>query len=345
MAHRNRIHIRNALVYAVVRGHKDVPLLGEQQDRERLESLIVHALTQCRARLIGFCWLPHEWHLVIRLSDVPLESLMRRVCGPYSRYLHRERNWRGRVYQSRYRAVVVDSEVYLLALLQYVHRLPVMAGRCAHPDDYAWSSHRAYRGEERLAWLSRSEILEALGQKDRDAARAYLALMNEPPDARISAQFEHGSWMDSRVAGGLGFVGAVARKSAGRRAPLPASEILSAVARWQNVPPSQLFSRPLSRHAVLVRSLVAWHLLAFGGTNLARIARQFSVRRWTLRSAMQRHCRCHPELFNVPLDEILGAAARTTDSRARALEQSKPSMGSDPPEKSEDYATRPGCLV
>jgi putative transposase len=309
VARRNRIQIRNAVFYVIIRGRKDATLLAEQRDCERFESLISRALVQCRAKLLAFCWLPNSAYLVIRLSDVPLESLMRRLCGPYARYLHHERNWHGRIYQSRYRAVVVDVDAYLLALLQYVHLRPVIEGLCADPGDYPRTSHRAYRDGYHVPWLAMSEILEALGHRDRNVARAYRALMNEPLNARIIAQFEHGSRMDSRVAGGFGFVGVVERKSVGRRARWSADEILAAVCRWQNVTPCQLFIRSVSREAVLVRSLVAWHILALGGTNLAKLARRFGVRRWTLRSAIERHRTRRPDLFSVPLNQILAAVA------------------------------------
>jgi putative transposase len=340
VARRNRLHFRNAVVYAVIRGCKGAVLLAEQRDCERFESLVGHALVRCRAKLLAFCLLPNSAHVVIRLSGVPLESLMRHVCGPYSRYLHRERNRHGPIYQSRYRAVVVDADAYLLALLQYVHRLPVTAGLCADPDDYRWTSHRAYRDGSCVAWLAKSEMLEALGQRDRNVARAYHALMNEPRNAWIYAQFEHGSRMDSRIAGGFGFVGVIERKSAGHRAALPAVEILAAVSRWQDVTPCQLFCRPISRHGVLVRSLVAWHMLALGGTNLAQLARQFGVRRWTLRSAVERHRSRHPELFSVPLNQILAAAARMTDSRPGSIEKSELLIGNDRPDTSRDSGTR-----
>jgi len=330
VARRNRIHTRNAVVYVVIRGHRDAVLLAEQRDRERLESLIGHALGQCRAGLVAFCWLPNSAHLVIRLSDVPLESLMRHVCGPYSRYLHRERNRRDRIYQSRYRAVVIDADAYLLALLQYVHRLPVSAGLCSDPDGYPWSSHRAYRYGERAAWLAMSEVLEALWRRDRNVARAYHALMNEPLNEQVSAQFEHGSRMDSRVAGGFGFVGVLERKSVGRRASPSAVEILAAVCRWQNVTPCQLFSPSRSHQGVLARSLVAWQMLGLGGTNLASLARWFGVRRWTLRLAIERHRARHPDLFSVPLNEVLGAVAGMTAGGPASIEESKPPIDSNP---------------
>jgi putative transposase len=307
MARHNRIHITGAVVYVVVRGRKGAVLPAEDRDCERFESLVSHALVRCRARLLAYCWLPNAAHLVIRLSDVALESLMRRICGPYSRYLHQERGWHGSVYQSRYRAIVIDPDVYLLPLLRYVHWMPVMAGLCDDPDEFSRSSHRAYRDGGRIAWLAKSEVLEALQRRNRDVTRAYRMLMSEPQNTRITGQFERGSRSDPRVAGSVGFAGAIERKSERRRGDVSAERILRAVCQWHRVDPAVLFSHETSRRAVLVRSLVAWHVLGCGTANLAQLARWFGVRRWTLRAAIERHRGNHADLFSVPLDRIMGS--------------------------------------
>jgi putative transposase len=305
MARHNRINFTSAVVYVVIRGHRDAALLGEPRDCERFQALVGRALVRCRARLLAYCWLPNSAHLVIRLTGVALESLMRHVCGPYSRYLHRERGHQGPVYQSRYRAIAIDADLYLLPLLRYVHLLPVTAKLCADASEYLWTSDRAYRGGERLPWVARSEVLAALELRDRNVARAYRALMSEPQSAWIAAQFERGSRTDPRVAGSAGFVGTIQRKSADRRSCAFAEQIVEAVSRWQNLSPDRVFSRSISRHGVLVRSLVAWHVLGCGAANLAQLARWFGVRRWTLRAAIERHRASQPDLFGVPLTDIM----------------------------------------
>jgi putative transposase len=312
MARHNRIDFKSAVVYVAIRGYRDAALLREPRDCERFQSLIGRALVRCRARLLVYCLLPNSAHLAIRLSDVALESLMRHVCGPYSRYLHQERGHQGPVYQSRYRAVAIDADFLLLPLLRYVHLMPVTAKLCAAPSDYPWTSDRAYRNGERIPWLAKSEVLAALEVRDRNVARAYRALMSEPQHAWIAAQFERGSRTDPRVAGGAGFLGTIQRKSGDRRSCAFAKQILAGVSRWQNVTPDMVFSRSISRHGVLVRSLVAWHVLGCGAANLAQLARWFGIRRWTLRAAIERHRASHPDLFSVPLACILAPVESLT---------------------------------
>lgn len=238
---------------------------------------------------------------------------MRRVCGPYSRYLHRERGRSGPVYQSRYRAIVIDADFYLLPLVRYIHVMPVTAGLCDEPEDYPWTSHHAYRTGERIPWLAKAEVLAALEHRDRNVERAYRSLMSEPQNEWMAAQFEHGSRTDPRIAGSAGFIGALERRSRNRRRSCYfAEQILTAVTQWQNVTPEELFSRPISRHGALVRSLVAWHVHRSGTANLAQLARRFGIRRWTLRAAIERHRARQPELFRVPLANILAPVPSPT---------------------------------
>ena len=313
VARQNRIHIKGAIFHVVVRGREDAALLAERQDCERFQLLVQHALVKCRARLFAYCWLPNAAHLVIKLSDVALESVMRQVCGPYSRYLHRQRGRGFRVYQSRYRARLIDPDLYLLPLLRYVHAMPVISGLCTDPADYPWTSHRTYSGGAQIPWLAQAEVKAALHHRDRNIERAYRTLMSEPLPAWITEQFEHGSRIDSRVAGGAGFADRIERKAAGRRARVSCAQILAAVCHWQKVTPKEIFARSGSRRRVLVRSLVAWHVRACGAANLAVLARWFGVRRWTLGSAIERHCLNNPDLFNVPLESILAQAPSLSD--------------------------------
>ena len=62
--------------------------------------------------------------------------------------------YRGICFQGRYKAVLVDGEVYLLGLVRYIHLNPVRAGFVVKADEYPWSGHRAYPGLETLSWVT-----------------------------------------------------------------------------------------------------------------------------------------------------------------------------------------------
>ena len=52
----------------------------------------------------------------------------------------------GHLLQGRFKAVLVDSDSYLVALCRYVERNPVAAGLVPRPADWSWSSCRAHLG-------------------------------------------------------------------------------------------------------------------------------------------------------------------------------------------------------
>jgi hypothetical protein len=120
-----------------------------------------------------------------------------------------------------------------------------------------------------------------------------------------------------------------------------AEAILSAVCRWHNVEPGELFSHAISRHGVLLRSLVAWHVLGSGAGNVAQVARWFGVRRWTLRAGIERHRANSPDLFNVPLDQILsGVMSPGRDTQPASAENLEERLN-----PSLDHSSVPGSQI
>jgi len=58
--------------------------------------------------------------------------------------VQRARGRRGHFWERRYRACLVDDDLYALAALRYLDRNPVRAGLVADPTTYPWSSCAAY---------------------------------------------------------------------------------------------------------------------------------------------------------------------------------------------------------
>ena len=50
----------------------------------------------------------------------------------------------GHLFQGRFKAILVDTDAYLMALCRYGERKPVAAGLAASPGDWTWSNYRAH---------------------------------------------------------------------------------------------------------------------------------------------------------------------------------------------------------
>ena len=78
----------------------------------------------------------------------------------------------GAVFSQHFKAILVDSEAYLLELVRYVHNNPVRAGVVERAEHSTWSSHRYYIGRAPAPdWLNMAIVL---GTVAPDAERARL---------------------------------------------------------------------------------------------------------------------------------------------------------------------------
>ena len=71
---------------------------------------------------------------------------MQRLQGNVARGFNRRRRYLGRLWQSRYRARLIDSQDYFRQVVSYVHLNPVAAEIVNDPADYSYSGHREIIG-------------------------------------------------------------------------------------------------------------------------------------------------------------------------------------------------------
>jgi putative transposase len=80
----------------------------------------------------------------------------------------------GHLFQGRYKAIVVDRDAYLLALLRYVVLNPVRAGLAKGPGDWPWSSYNAtVEARKAPKWLTADAVLAQFGLRRGVARRRY----------------------------------------------------------------------------------------------------------------------------------------------------------------------------
>ena len=71
-----------------------------------------------------------------------------------------------------------EEELTLLAenlkeLVRYIHLNPVRANLVASPEEYVWSSHRAYMNQDELTWLTQDRLLKRFHHDPQVAIRNY----------------------------------------------------------------------------------------------------------------------------------------------------------------------------
>ncbi len=90
-----------------------------------------------------FAWalMGNHYHLVFKTGTIPLWRSMLRLQSEVAREFNKRHGYLGRLWQSRYRARVIDSQDYFRQAVSYVHLNPVEAKIVTDPADYEHCGH------------------------------------------------------------------------------------------------------------------------------------------------------------------------------------------------------------
>jgi len=175
---------------------------------EDFEILLDHLGEMSRAyeiRLFGYSLLSNHIHLLLQApaADVlgrPLRWFMTQTAKTF----HRIRSRSGHFWERRYRACLVEDDLYALAALRYMDRNPVRAGIVEDPAAYAWSSCASYAlgaGNSRIQFHPSYLGLSPYAKVRQKHYRAILAPGSDPHlDDRDSR------WTSQRAIGSAGFL-------------------------------------------------------------------------------------------------------------------------------------------
>ncbi len=94
-----------------------------------------------RWKVLAWCLMGNHYHLVVKTGNVPLWRTMQRLQCNVARGFNRRRRYLGRLWQSRYRARIIDSQDYFRQVVSYVHLNPVAADIFDDPVDYSNCGH------------------------------------------------------------------------------------------------------------------------------------------------------------------------------------------------------------
>jgi putative transposase len=171
-----RIEYPGAVYHVTSRGDRREPIAKDDTDRAMFLEVLGQSLQRFDAQAWGYCLMGNHYHLVLHTREANLSRLMRQVNGVYTQSFNRRHGLTGHLFQGRFKAILVDSDSYLLEVCRYVDLNPVRAQMVKRPDAYAWSSYRALAGMAPCApWLHAQPLYAQLapGKSVAKAAAQY----------------------------------------------------------------------------------------------------------------------------------------------------------------------------
>ena len=100
---------------------------------------------QKKAAILAYCLMPNHFHILVKVQSPDfIQGGLRPFFIAYTLAVNNEQNRVGPLFQGHYQSNLIDSDDYLLECLQYIHANPVKAGLVARPQEWEYSSYRAY---------------------------------------------------------------------------------------------------------------------------------------------------------------------------------------------------------
>jgi len=252
MARKPRIHYSGALYHVMLRGNAKQTIFTEAVEYQQFEKILAQGLEVHQVKLHAYCWMKNHVHLALQVTETPLSKLMQSLSQRYTVWFNHRHERVGHLFQGRYKDILVDSDQYLLELIRYIHLNPVRANLVADPENYSYSSHRAYSGLVAAPpWLTLD-----WGQSQFED---YLEFMGGTVKEEMEQQLRNGNEA-GRILGGERFVQELAVKTGNNhnKRSLTPEELVEVVAEVFKLEAWEITGPSRARDLAEARATVAW---------------------------------------------------------------------------------------
>lgn len=95
--------------------------------------------------ILAYCVMPNHFHIELKQEvDDGISTYLRRLCLSFVRYYNSLHKQKGSLFESIFKAVLIESENQLLQVSRYIHLNPTSAGIVDDPIKYPYSSFALY---------------------------------------------------------------------------------------------------------------------------------------------------------------------------------------------------------
>ena len=144
MARLARVIIPNIPHLITQRGNGGAKTFFSDDDYALYLKLLTDACAANRVRCLGYVLMPNHLHLILQPRDAEgLSKAMSTVHRAYAGHINTRRKKTGHFWQGRFGCVAMDGE-HALSALRYVLLNPVRAKLVKKPEQWPWSSAKAY---------------------------------------------------------------------------------------------------------------------------------------------------------------------------------------------------------
>lgn len=210
-----RIWFPGAIYHIIQRGNEQRDIFREDADYSWFLKTVEEAKKALRFKIYLYVLMGNHYHITLEASQDHISKIMHYINSVYAIRFNTKYHRQGHLFQGRFKGLLVDKDNYLLELSRYIHLNPVKAGFVKRPEDYKWSSYRAYAYRESNSLVDVELISEQFRSTLNEEDKEYRDFVSEG----LSNFKEDQDWLKvnlkrQRFLGNKDFVEALLKKSA-----------------------------------------------------------------------------------------------------------------------------------
>ena len=186
MARLQRFNIPGEPQHVIIRGNNREPIFYSDSDYHCYLNTLGSAMQKYPCELHAYVLMTNHVHMLVSpLEENSLSKVIQSLGRVYVQFFNYKYRRTGTLWEGRYKATLIDSDLYALICSRYIELNPVRAEMVAHPGEYPWSSYRSNALGVENELLVPHETYQSLGQTEQARQGAYRALFDThiPPAA------------------------------------------------------------------------------------------------------------------------------------------------------------------
>jgi putative transposase len=183
MPRRPRVFVEGGIYHVYNRFARGAEVFSERDEAERFLELLRSVKGRDGLTVFAWCLMSNHYHLALRTGPVTLSRTMGYVQARFGQQYNRRWRSSGPLWQSRYKARLVEDSRYLSQLIAYVHLNPVVANVVEDSTGYPYSGHRELIKKTPNPLIDTDETLRIYGDTLRTARRNYVSALKSARSA------------------------------------------------------------------------------------------------------------------------------------------------------------------
>ena len=135
--------------HTILKGHNNDAIFADPRSKKRFLELIKLLKEKYDFKLLCYCIMDNHVHLVFKeKKQGDVSAIMKSLELRFTIWYHRQFGGCGTIFKGRFMSRAVNNYTYFKNVVRYVHRNPVNAKLCNHPNEYSDSSYHCFFGDD-----------------------------------------------------------------------------------------------------------------------------------------------------------------------------------------------------